>query len=463
MDRTDIYLRLVAENPALLAPFFIFIIIFAAIPSDKKLFVTIAILVPWLTIARSPGLGPIAAAAKLSSGIPYLLVAFSAAMHPGPKRRLPGVVWLFVIVAVVSIFYVMTTEERMRGLVMRVQWVSVTLAGVFTARTIVSFSDLKRIIDALTWGCIFALGIPMSSLLLNATDTFLKGRLRFVPWGSNSNQIGMLFALATPLLAYAVMTLKKISLKPFLLAMLFFTLGMAIMTQSRQVLIAIALVMIPIIHILSKRPIFTMFSILVGILSLTWILSMGESSDFERLGTLESGRPEVWYLYWTEVFPQRPIFGLLGSSGQSFEKAIIEVGMHPHNAWFYYMYLGGVSLAAPMVYLTVYSSYCGIKVWKQREHLPGTPLLYSILIMLLLAMYIQGLFNQVVYWPTYTWSYLHVVLAGLFIAIWADIRDGKFKEALYDDSVYEEEDAFESGENLEEFEDYANPAPHLPN
>ena len=99
MDRTDIYLQLVAEQPILMAPFILFIFIFLVIPSDKKLFVTLLILVPWLTVARSSGLGPIAAAAKLSSGATYLLVAIAAVNHPGIKRRLPSAAWIFVVVA----------------------------------------------------------------------------------------------------------------------------------------------------------------------------------------------------------------------------------------------------------------------------------------------------------------------------------------------------------------------------
>lgn len=455
MDRVDVYLEFVREQPVLLAPFFLLILIFIAIPADKKLFSTLVILVVWLTVARSPGLGPLSAAAKLSSGISYLLIAFAALMHPGPKRELPGIVWLFVIVAIVSIFYVVTTEERTRALVLRMQWVCVTLAGVFTAKTLVSYSDLKRIINGLTWGCIFALSIPLIGLILFPSESFLKGQGRFEPWGANSNQIGMLFALATPLLAYAVMTLKRATLKPFLLFMLIITLGMALMTASRQILLAITMVMLPIIFVLSKRPIFTMFAIITGVAGLTWILSLGASADFERLGSLKSGRTEIWSLYWTNVFPKRPLFGLLGTNGQSFEKAVNEVGMHPHNAWFYFMYLGGASLALPMFYLTVYSSYCGIKIWKVRKYLPGDPLLYSILVILLIAMYIQGIFNQVVYWPTYTWSYLHVVLACFFIAVWQKIRDGKFEEAIFDDSegemYYEEQEA-------EEFEDFGGEA-----
>jgi hypothetical protein len=231
------------------------------------------------------------------------------------------------------------------------------------------------------------------------------------------------------------------------------TIGMSVLTASRQTILAIALVMSPVIFVLIKRPIIFILLLAFGFGGLALIVSMAENVEFDRLGSLETGRLDIWSAYFMEVFPKRPIFGLLGTSGESFEKSMNEVGMHPHNAWLYWMYLGGLSLALPMLYLTIYSSYCGIRIWKLRKYLPGTPLLYSILVMLLLTMYFQGLFNQVVYWPTYTWSFLHVVLSALFICIWHDIKSGNFSEALYDDSESLEYAEYES-DAVEEFEDF---------
>jgi len=453
MDKVDIYLRLVAEQPLLLLPVVFCIIAFLIVPKEKRLFLMLVILVPWLTIARSSELGPISAAAKLSSGGAYLLIALSALVHPGPKRHIPGVVWIFVIVAAVSIFYVFTVQERMLAIILRMQWLTVTVAGVLTARTIVYYSDMRRVVYALTFGCVIALLIPISSLILFPVESFLRGAGRFEPWGANSNQTGMLFALATPLFAYLGMTYHKLSLRPFFIALLMLTIAMALLTASRQTMLAIMLVMIPILLVVTKRPVMLFLGLAVAAIAIPFVFSLGAEANLERLSTLQTGRLEIWSAYWREVFPRRPIFGLLGSNGQSYFKSLNEVGFHPHNAWFYLMYIGGASIALPMVYLTIYSSMCGIKLWKVRNYLPGDPLLYSVLVMLLIAMYIQGLFNQVVYWPTYTWSYLHVVLASLFICIWVDIRDGNFEGALYNDEPEEEMYDFDETPP-EDFEDY---------
>ena len=94
-----------------------------------------------------------------------------------------------------------------------------------------------------------------------------------------------------------------------------------------------------------------------------------------------------------------------------------------------------------------------------RKYLNGDPLLFSIVLLLLLAMYVQGTFNQVVYWPTYSWSFLHVALASTFIALWSAIRDEGVENALpadYSDGTeyWEEEYSEEDEPEVEEFTDY---------
>jgi len=156
------------------------------------------------------------------------------------------------------------------------------------------------------------------------------------------------------------------------------------------------------------------------------------------------------------VFPKRPVTGLLFTSGESYFKAIVEVGQHPHNAWFYLMYIGGITIAGPMLFLALYSTYSGIKVWKARNYLPGDALYYSILLMVLIAMYIQGMFNQVVYWPTYTWSFLHVVIATIFICMYKELKDGSIDGILFDDTydnAIVEYDEYEDDD--ESFQDFS--------
>lgn len=431
------------------------LIAFALVPKDKKLFLTLLILVPWLTVARSVGLGPIAAAAKLSSGGAFLLIAYAAFTHPSQKRDIPGILWIYPAMACIWFFLVLGVEERSVALVLRVQWLVVTLAALALLRTIVTFEDFIRIINALTFGCLIALIIPISALVLNPADTFLRGLGRFAPWGANSNQIGMLFALSTPLIGYAMMTWKRITLRPFLVFIIALIIGMALLTASRMTLLAIAMVLFPIIIVLTRRPVVTLVGMSIMAGGLAWVMSMSEESNLVLMDRgLTSSRTIIWPQYINDVFSQRPLFGLLGTTGESFFRAK-EVAQHPHSAWFNLMYHGGLVLFIPMMTLVGYSSFAGYKVWKNRRLFGGDTLFYSIMFMLMIAMYVQGCFNQVVYWPTYTWSFLHVVLAGLFIAMWHDIRNGDIGWAL--PSTIELEEEYEA--ELEEFEDFAEEKP----
>jgi hypothetical protein len=268
----------------------------------------------------------------------------------------------------------------------------------------------------------------------------------------------MLFALSAPLIGTAMMTWKKIILKPFLVFLIALIIGMALLTASRMTALAIAMTLTPILLALTKRPVVTVVGMVVAAAGLSWIMSMAEDTAMERLGSLESQRTELWGYYLRDVFTRRPFFGLLGTGGESYFRSNI-VGQHPHSAWFNLMYHGGLFLLIPMWILVGYSTYSGYKVWKLRKYLGGSPLIYSVMYMLLLAMYVQGCFNQVVFWPTYSWSFLHVVLAGLFIMVWREIRIGNINGALpslSEQSYYEVPE-----EASEEFHDYANDGPAL--
>ena len=452
MERTDIYLEIVMANPLLLAPIVGFVVAFFLVPPEKRLFLSLLLIVPWLTVARSPGLGTIAAAAKLSSGGAFLLVAYAAAVHPAPKRHIPGILWVYPVMAFCWIFLIAGVEERMVALVLRMQWLLVTVAALSLLRTINTFEDFMRIINALTVGCMIALLLPISALVLNPAESFLRGIGRFQPYGANSNQIGMLFALSAPLIGYAMMSWKRISLRPLLVFLIALIIGMVLLTGSRMTALAIAMTLMPIVFVLTKRPVISLLGLAIAAGGIALIMSMAEDTAIDRFGSLESQRTELWGLYITNVFPNRPLFGLLGTGGESIFRAK-EVMQHPHSAWFNLMYHGGLFLLIPMMTMVIYSAYSAYQVWKARIQLGGNTLLYSIMCMLLFAMYVQGCFNQVVFWPTYTWSFLHVVLAGWFIMMWQDVKDGFAHETM--PSIYDDdEDEFEE-ESQEEFYDYA--------
>jgi len=420
MDRIELYLDIV-PIPILLAGVAAAIVVYLAVPARYRLVIALSIVPIWLTIGRLPDLGIISQAAKVSSAMVFFLVGLGAFLHPGPRRQLPTLVWLYLIMACVMFLYVFQVQDRMLAMILRLQWLMVVFAAIMLIRTVVTFQDLQRIINGLAFGCFLALLLPLSGLILFPGEAFLRGAGRFQPYGVNSNQIGMLFALSIPLLYYKAISTRAVSLKPVILGAVGLSLGMALLTGSRQTLLAILMVGIPIIFKLSRRPVITLVALAVGFGAITYVVGLAENTAFERFTELETNRFEVWGAYTRDVYSQRPLFGLLGvNSEMAFRSSV--VGAHPHSAYFNLMYMGGLSLFVPMMILLFTSLSCAFRTWRMRNFIGADPFLISILGMLLVAMYTQGIFNQVVYWPTYTWSMVHVILSVFFISIGTDLK-----------------------------------------
>ena len=456
MDRIELYLDIV-PIPILLAGVAVAILCFLAVPAQYRLVLALCIVPVWLTIGRLPDLGTISQAAKVSSAIVYFLVGLGAFLHPGPRRQLPPLVWLYLIMACVMFLYVFQVQDRTLALILRLQWLMVVFAGIMLIRTVVSFQDLLRIINGLAFGCFLALLLPLSGLVLFPGESFLRGAGRFQPYGVNSNQIGMLFALSIPLLYYKAITTRAVSLKPIILGAVGLTIGMALLTASRQTLLAILMVGVPIIFKLSRRPVITIIALAVGFGAVTYVVGLAENTAFERFTELETNRFEVWGAYTRDVYSQRPLFGLFGVDAERAFRSSV-VGAHPHSAYFNLMYMGGLSLFVPMMILLFSSLTGAFRTWRMRYLIGADPFLINILGMLLIAMYTQGIFNQVVYWPTYTWSMVHVILAVFFISIGTDLKQQDPAWVLPD---LESDEAWDDGSDWEEepeWDDYEEPA-----
>ncbi|MDG2201643.1 MAG: hypothetical protein P8K80_10750 [Phycisphaerales bacterium] len=450
MDRIELYLDIV-PIPILLAGAMVAVLVYLAVPAQYRLVIALAIVPIWLTVGRLPDLGIISQAAKVSSAMVFFLVGLGAFLHPGPRRQVPPIAWLYMVMACVMFLYVLQVQDRTLALILRMQWLMVVFAAIMLIRTVVHVQDLTRIINGLAFGCFLALLLPLSGLILFPGDSFLRGAGRFQPYGVNSNQIGMLFALSIPLLYYKAITTRAVSLKPIIFAAIGITIGMALLTASRQTLLAILMVGIPIIFKLSRRPIITIIGLAVGLAAVSYVIGMAENTAFDRFADLESNRFEVWAAYTRDVYTQRPLFGLFGVNSElAFRSSVVQA--HPHSAYFNLMYMGGLSLLIPMMILLCTSLSCAFRTWRMRHQIGVDPFLISILGMLLVAMYTQGIFNQVVYWPTYAWSFCHVILAIFFITVGTALKEEDPAWVLPDleDEDWDHEAEWDAYEELEE-------------
>ncbi|MCH2149780.1 MAG: hypothetical protein MK095_10135, partial [Phycisphaerales bacterium] len=97
----------------------------------------------------------------------------------------------------------------------------------------------------------------------------------------------------------------------------------------------------------------------------------------------------------------------------------VGIGAHPHNVFFEMLYVGGWPYLIAMLSVIVTGLKCAWRVWKVRYMYasPAQQFMIHMLVSILIAMYLQGMSNQVIFHPTYAWSYLCVVLTVLFIAL----------------------------------------------
>lgn len=417
-SRVQEYLEIV-PLPLLIGAAVLGLLAFLLVPRNYRLGVSIAFMVVWQTVGALPDLGSVQALAKATSAIPLALIGLSAFLHPGPRRQVSAMAFIFPVMAVIAVVYVLTTEDRTLALAIRFGWIVLTIAALLTVRTIVDDAALRYVIRWLTIGLCIAVLFPASAVVLDPAGSFRGGLFRLFPWGANPEGIGTLFistTVFTAYLAYRSSGLGKVVLLPFL----GISLALGLMTASRAVLLGCVFTSLPVLLAWTRRPIFLIIGVAVVLGPALYLIGLAEQIDFARLGSLKSGR---WELYgpYLEVIAERPFFGLIGTQGESFF-LLKSVGAHPHNAYLNMLYLGGLSYAIPMMFGVGVAVFSAIYCLVHRRRFLNDPLLITTLAVLLLFMYAHGFVNDVVFYPTFPWSFIHVTVASLLMTAASDMR-----------------------------------------
>ncbi|MEM8756850.1 MAG: O-antigen ligase family protein [Planctomycetota bacterium] len=431
MNRIEQYLQVI-PLPVLVLGVLGAPLVFVLIPSRLRMPALLVFMVVWLTIGRLVGLGPLAAAAKATGLALYAAVGVAALMDPGPKRPVPAAAFIYPVMGVISVAFILTVVDLALALVLRAQWIALVFAAIAVARTVVDSASLMRVLWALVIGMALATAIPLIPLFLNPANAFRAGLGRFEPYGAVSNQIGVLFSM-TIVFGFCMMQITRNMLfKLFLGGAAGAAFGMGLLTGSRSTMLTAVVPLIPQIRGLSKRPLVLVMIGLVGVLLIPFVLSKAEDTAFQRFDSLETTRVQIFFQYLQGSIAERPLLGLTGSSGQSF-LADEEADSHAHNAYLDLAYQGGIVYLIPMLAVLAYSSYCAFYTWRYRRHVHGIdPLLVSVLVVQLGMMYAHGFVNGAIYYPTYTWAFLHVFLSVLFMGLAHDIKRGGF--GIYADS-----------------------------
>ncbi len=419
MDRLSEYSSLI--SPAGAAAFAgVAIAVILVAPRRIRLEVSLAATAVVLTVGRLPDLGIVADLAKLGSGFMLLLVAFAAVQRPGRKLPVPVVCWGYVIVGILSVIFVLHTVDHTYAVALRGQWLVLAVSAVLTARTVVDARALRRILLALLWGMTIGGLITASALATDLTVAIHNGFGRFMPYGCNPNQIGVMYAVTAALGLYFSLTAKTPAGRALAIGCTVLAVTQSVLTVSRASFLIIALTATPSLFRAFQRPLFAILTSGLMVIAFYTLAVYAESCDFDRVSSNVSGR-KYKTLDVLEEVRLRPYAGL----GSTHGLYAFDPELNAHNAYVSMLYLGGITVGLPLFALQLYGYYCMAGTWLNRHRLPIDSLLITVLSGLSVALLIHGFINEIIYYPTYMWAFLNVFTSCLFIILKRYVRQAR--------------------------------------
>lgn len=426
MDKVENILRLV-PLPVLVLGAILPPLVFLMIPRQWRLPVALMLLPPWLAMNLFHAWGVAFAIAKALAVMGPALIILAAWMHPGPRRQLPGIAWLYVFTAFAGFVYMHGTIDRMHGFANQVQWVLMVGAGLAVTRTIVDADSLRRVLKPLTVGFVITFGMILTSLIVQPRASFSSSwGGRFFPWGANANSIGSYLFLGAPLVLYEAQRAGGLL---WAVTCYFATaVGciMGLLTASRSTVGPLGLALLPLLKGLARNPLFAAIAVVVMLVGVIWTFSLtgDQRVMFGRLGSLESFRYLQADAYMAEI-AKHPVFGLLFVSGQSYRMST-NLGYIPHNTYTHILWMGGVSYLLPHLVLIGATLLATLRVWRHRLYLPYDPLLITLLSVYVIIMYAHGLTSSLLITSNNIMSFFHIFVSMFFICV---ARDLKFAHA----------------------------------
>lgn len=385
------------------------------IPARIRLTLFLTGLPLWLALSRFPSLGAVQAVSKATGMFYFAVVAFAAWTHPGPKRAIPQILWLYPILGFFSIFYVLGAEDRAIAIILRFQWLTLTLAAISVVRTITTERQLKHVLLSLLIGTTSATLLAFLAVVKDPGAAFAGGLGRVQPWGANQNHVGPIFVLGAPLGLYFGLRLRGQITKLMALGSAGISGLMGLLTASRSVVFPMAAVLAVLGWELRRKPLVVVGAAIVAIPIGLYAGGFVADANVDRLGSLESERFERWQEY-IGVIAEHPVFGIMFEAGE-LAASEEDIGGHAHNAYLDALRVYGLSLCVPLFAMAAWSCWSAFRVWRRRALFSSDHLLITMLFVFMGMVYFHGLVTIVIYYPNYTWSFFHVMLSSLFITM----------------------------------------------
>jgi hypothetical protein len=392
------------------------LVVLALIPARRRFYIAIAFTMAWSLVGQLPEL-PGQSIAKATLSVFFVLVSLAALLHPGPRLRLAPVVLWWPILAFVAVMFVLYVDTLLYALLLRFQWILLCVTALLTCRTLTSREAADSLARAIGVGLMVGVAIAATSIITGRASAFHLGR--FAPYGANFNQVGVVFAAAVPFSLYCAMSARYRATRWACATMTVLVLGMLIMTASRASIAVSAICLLPFLFIGLRRAVLIVSLVGLGVMVLLPFayqpelkpeLVAQDAYGLSRLDSLETERYEIFARYLDQSVSKRPITGLLGTSEPSVLRDE-EIGKHPHNAYIEMMYLGGIIYALPTLLLVLLTIAAAVRVFLERKQMPIDPLLASIFVFILAAVYVHAIFGVMGWYPTSAWAFIHVLVS----------------------------------------------------
>lgn len=416
------------------------VVVLISVRSDRRLWIALAAGMQWLVVARYPEF-PASNVFLTAAPLANVLIFLAAVNHPtaGRGRKLPWWAYVLPIMAILSIFYVQTVIDRDLATYQRVVWVTTVIAGVSVARAVNSRADLNGLL--ISFGAVGALTVTLSwvHLLQDPSVAFGGNYTRYASWGGNPNGVGTTLTLGSGALV-AVSVFRRWPAKIIAGSVVASSLVFVILTSGRGNILLFSVVIAPLlVSFLRRRLLFAGALVAIGAYVAQRVVGSVQQSRFERLQSfVDEARVGLVERYWAEV-SERPFFGLMFSSGER-AQTLIGTPLDEHNAYLRLLYLGGISLAAPILFVAAKATLSGIGIWRERRGTSeGMAWLY--LLCLMAGMLVFGFTMRLMYEPMGIWPLAHVIVLTIFLRFSAGDEQGR---SLLDQSAVRKQQSLPS-------------------
>lgn len=389
-----------------------------AVPAPRLLPAAVLLLPVWLTVGQLRSLGAVAVAAKTSAFLPLALIGIGALRLRRRADPPPGGVLAYPWLALLLLLAVGGVEDQAVALAIRAGWVILTVAAAAVALTVPAYDDFARtVLRPLLLGLTASVLLLASSVVVDPATAFANGTSRLFPYAANPNEIGVLLATAIPLTLWRAGQAGRGRAAWYAVAALSVTTLLLI--ASRSAILAAAIGVVPLLWQVTRNRFPVLVAAVAGIALLTLgatslVERSGETVELGRLVELDDRRLEIQQLYLEREISQRPLVGLLFSTGE-YAAGSQELGVRTHSAYLDLLYVGGLITLLPAVALIAVSLAAAVSVVRRAPELGWPPSLLAVLAWQLAGLYAHGLASPALYYPTYVSAFWHVCIAMLFL------------------------------------------------